>query len=130
MTIFSTGARMRSSAWPMRFQASRAIKTAERHGRDAHFVGILSGQEAEAEHLKSVGGGHAIQFFVDGADQHLPPETLDGARGLALFFQPLLHGDAVQIVAVVLTVDGADRARRPPAFPEVRKVRLRNDSAK
>ena len=44
-------------------------------------------------------GRHAVQVFVDGADQHLPPEAVDGVRRLALLQQPVEHADAVQILA-------------------------------
>ena len=44
----------------------------------AHLVGIRASQEAQPENLKSVAGGHAIQVFVDRADQNLIPEAPDG----------------------------------------------------
>ena len=40
-----------------------------------------------------------MQLFVDGADQHLPPETLDESRGLVMLLEPGLHGDLVEIMA-------------------------------
>ena len=77
----------------------RAIQFAQRDGGHAHLVSVGARQEAQPEDLKSVARGHAVHILVDGADQHLPPEALDGARRLALFAQPVEHGDAVQIVA-------------------------------
>src|SRR5580698_11134144 len=85
-----------------------SIETAERDGGHAHLIRIFSRQEAEAEYLKPVRGGHAVEFFVNRADQHLAPETFDRAGGLAFFFQPFAHGDAIEIRARVLAGDGAN----------------------
>ena len=75
------------------------VETSQRNGGHAHFVSIFAREKPQPEHLEPVRGSHAIQFFVDRAHQHLPPETLDGARRLALLFQPVEHGDAVEIGA-------------------------------
>ena len=80
-----TGERNRNSTLPMRFQRRFAIESAERHGGDAHFIGVLTRKKAQAENLEAMRGGHAIQFLVDRADQHLPPEALDGARRSGAF---------------------------------------------
>ncbi len=44
-------------------------------------------------------GRHAVQVFVDGADQHLPPEAVDGVGRLALLQEPVEHADTIQILA-------------------------------
>src|SRR5258708_1236897 len=46
-----------------------------------------------------MGGGHALEFLVYRAHQHLPPVALDSACGLALFAQPVEHADTVEIGA-------------------------------
>src|SRR6185295_17920874 len=57
------------------------VQRAERYVGNAHFVTGVSGQETEPEYLKSVDGRHPVQIFVDGADQHLSPEALNGSLG-------------------------------------------------
>ena len=55
---------------------------------------------------------HAVQVLIDGADQHLPPEAVDGVRRLPLLQQPVEHADAVQILAPgALAAQGQQRAR-------------------
>src|ERR1035438_7417277 len=61
------------------------------------FEPIGGSQEAEPEDLEAVNSRHTIQVFIDSADQHLPPETVDGVRRLALLEQPVEHADAVEI---------------------------------
>jgi len=57
-------------------------------------------------------GGHAVQIFIHGADQDLSPETVNRARCLTLFPQPLEHRNPVQIAAgVVFVPDGKHSAR-------------------
>ena len=73
------------------------VEFAQRDIGDAHLVGIGAGDHAQPEDLKAVRRGHAIQLFIDGADQHLTPVAFDGAFGLALFAEPVEHGDAVEI---------------------------------
>ncbi len=91
--------------------AFRAVQIAQRHRRDPHLVSVGASQKAQPENLKPVAGGHAIQIFIHRADQHLIPEASDGPLGLALFAQPIEHGDSVQILAPsMLAADGPERA--------------------
>jgi hypothetical protein len=73
------------------------VKPGQRNGRHAHLGGVTGGEKAQRQNLKSAGGGHSIELFIDGADQNLPPEPLDHALRLVLFAQPVQHADAVQI---------------------------------
>ena len=77
----------------------RAVQLAQRDGGHAHLVPIGAGEETQPEDLKAVARGHAVHILVNGADQHLAPEALDGAGRLPLFAQPVEHGDAIEIVA-------------------------------
>ncbi len=70
-------------------------------------------------------GGHAVELLIDRADQHLAPESLDGARRLTLFLQPLLHRDFVQIGAPTLAIDGTNRAGDGKFFGEVQERELK-----
>ncbi len=51
------------------------------------------------ENLKAVDGRHLVQVLVDGADQNLPPEAVDGVGSLAFLQQPVEHADAVEVLA-------------------------------
>ena len=52
-----------------------------------------------------------MEFLVDGADEDLAPEPLDGAGGLALLAEPVQHGDGIEIPArVALQLNGEQRA--------------------
>ena len=75
------------------------IQLPERDAGDAHLVAIGGAQKAQPEHLETVDRRHTVQVFVDGADQHLPPEAVDGVRRLPLLQQPVEHADAIQIFA-------------------------------
>ena len=87
----------------------RAVEIAEGDVGHAHLIGIICRQEAEADDLEAVAGGHTVQFFVDGADEDLTPETLDGVGRLAFFAEPVEHGDVVQIrSAAVLPHDAQE----------------------
>ena len=76
--------------------------------------------------------GEAVDIFVDGADQDLTPEAVDGARRLPLFAQPVEHGDAVQILAAgTLAPQGQQSARDGQLVARVlRNLSRRNDPVK
>src|SRR5689334_15698515 len=61
-------------------------------------------------------GGHAIEIFVDGADQNLAPESLDRAGSLFLFAQPIEHGDALEIGPLAIFFTGRQQAARDAEF--------------
>ncbi len=75
-------------------------------------------------------GGHAVEFLIDRAHQHLPPETIDHAPGLALFLEPLLHGDALEIAAIALLPDRANGPRERQFFAERQKLQPQERSCK
>src|SRR5689334_25096998 len=50
---------------------------------------------------------HALQFFVDGAQEYLSPKSIDRLPGLILFMQPVEHRDVVEIGAA--PIFGANR---------------------
>ena len=78
-----------------------------------------------------MGGGHAIEFFVDGADQHLTPVAFDGAFGLALFAEPVEHADAVEIgTREAFDRDGVDGARDGDFVGDCEELQLMNDPKK
>ena len=89
-----------------------AVQLGQRHGGNAHLVGIGAGEESQPEDLETVRGGHAVELLIDGADQDLPPESLDGGRGLPLLAEPVAHRNVVQIAAhIVLTAQRKEAAR-------------------
>ena len=106
------------------FPRLAAIQFAQRHRRNAHLVRLRPRQKPQPEHLKSMRGGHAVELFVHGADQHLTPETFDRARGLPLLAQPIEHGDSIQIRATAFARDGQQRAAYRKLFPGVQKREL------
>jgi len=71
-----------------------------------------------------VRGSHAIQLVIDCTNQNLPPETLNGARGLTLLLEPLPHADAVEISSASLAADGADCSPHCHLLTEVQKREL------
>ena len=76
-------------------------------------------------------GGHAVQVFVDGADQDLAPETVDGSFGLALFIEPLPHGDAVEVRAGSVFAANGLKALATAIFSRrSRKFSFRNEPVK
>ena len=62
-----------------------SVKLAQGHRGHSHFVTISARQEAQPENLKAMKGGHAVEFFIHGAHQHLPPEAINGFRRLRFF---------------------------------------------
>ena len=116
---------------PIRFQASTCTARRAERGH-AHFVGIGARQEAQPEDLKAVDRRHAVQIFVHRADQHLPPEAVDGVRRLALLQQPVEHADAVQVLAArAFAADArAGRARSPVLSARLRQCMRRKEPVK
>src|SRR5689334_17567186 len=55
---------------------------------------------------------HVLEIFVDGADQDLTPEAIDGARSLAFLQEPIEHADAVEVGAArVFAAESSQSAR-------------------
>src|SRR3954468_2154304 len=65
---------------------------------------------------------HLVQFFVHGADQHLTPEALDGALGLALLLEPVEHRNRIQVLA--LEALARNGAHSPADRDLIRKVQI------
>ena len=71
-----------------------------------------------------MGCGHAIELFVDGAEQHLPPEALQGDGALLLFAKPREHRDLVEIRAgLVFGLDGEQAASHVDLVTEGKKAK-------
>src|SRR5262249_42454362 len=87
----------------------------------AHLVSVAARKESEQKHLKAVACGHAIQLFVDRADEDLPPEALDGSRGLALFAEPIEHRDLIEVRALGLHLYREDRSCHGNLFTRVQE---------
>ncbi len=88
------------------------IELGQGNGGDSHLVGIGARQKTQPEDLEPVHGSHAVEVLIDGADQDLAPEAVDGARRLAFLEEPVEHADAVQIRAAgMFAADGQQRAR-------------------
>src|SRR5580693_3355445 len=66
--------------------------------------------------MKSVDRGHAVQFFVHRAHQHLSPKAANGRFGLPFFTQPVEHGDAVQVRALSMLPPQRHKAPRNRKF--------------
>ena len=67
-------------------------------------------------------GRHSVQFFVNRAHQHLPPESFDRIRCLALLVKPVQHGNVVQVPAGSML--DHDRQKRPAngkLVPQIQK---------
>jgi hypothetical protein len=130
--MLSTGQRSRSETSPVAAPQLRAVEFAQRDGGHAHLVSVGARQEAQPEDLEAVARGHAVHILVDGADQHLPPEALDGAGRLPLLAQPVEHGDAVEVVAAGALAPQRQQAARDGQIlsAALRKRRRRNDSVK
>src|ERR1700733_749225 len=88
------------------------VQFTQRNIRNTHLVRIGLRDHTQPEDLEPVRRGHAIQIFIDGAHEHLPPIALYRGFCLALLMQPVEHADAIEIGAPeALLRNRADRTR-------------------
>src|SRR5882757_4324907 len=80
----------------------RSIKLPQRNIRNPHLIRFLASQKPKPEHLEPMRRRHLVQFFVDRANQNLPPEPVDRLGRLLLLAQPIEHRNAIQIRAPTL----------------------------
>src|SRR5688572_16921360 len=114
---------MKPNVWPAAPNIG-GVQITETDSRYAHLIGVRARQESQPENFESVRGSHRLDVFVDCADQDLPPESVDHSLWLALFTQPIEHGDVVEICARALLANRQQSARQCNLFRRVEKRQL------